>query len=75
MAPITVLEHAFSMPGPAGGISKSAVNLFQRLSFDGEGKMTTLKHLAEFIFICNHDRIVCESRICRPFTVTFKRKI
>jgi len=75
MAHITVLEHAFSMPGPAGGISESAVNLLQRLSFDGEGKMTALKHLTEFIDICNHFRIVCESKICRLFTVTFKRRI
>ena len=75
MAPITILEHAFSMSGPAGGISESAVNLLQRLSFDGEGKMTALKHLTEFIDICNHYRIVCESNICRLFTVTFKRRI
>ena len=52
MAPITVLEHAFSMPGPTGGISESAVNLLQRLSFDGEGKMTALKHITKFIDIC-----------------------
>ena len=75
MAPIIVLEHAFSMPGPIGGISKSVVNLLQRLSFDGKGKMTALKHLTEFIDICNHYRIVCESRICMLFTVTFKRRI
>ena len=72
MAPITVLEHAFSMPGPVEGISESVVNLLQRLSFYGEAKMTALKHLTEFIFICNHDRIVCESRIRRIFTITFK---
>ena len=75
MAPITVLEHAFSMPGPGGGIFESAVNLLQRLCFDGEGKMTALKHLTEFIDICNHYRIVCESKICRIFTITFKRRI
>ena len=63
------------MPGPAGGISKSAVNLLQRLSFDGEGKITALKHLAEFIDICNHYHIVCEIKISRIFTVTFKRRI
>ena len=57
MDPITVLENAFSMLGPAGGISKSLVNLLQRLSFDGEGKITALKHLTEFIDICNHYRI------------------
>ena len=61
MVPIIVLEHAFSMPGPAGGISESAVNLLQRLIFYGEGKMTALKHLTEFIDICNRYRIVCES--------------
>ena len=54
MAPIIVLKHAFSMPGLAGGISESAVNLLQRLSFDREGKMIALKHLIEFIDICNH---------------------
>ena len=37
--------------------------------------MTALKHLTEFIDICNHFRIVCESTICRLFTVTFKRRI
>ena len=75
MAPIIVLEHAFSMAGSTGGISESAINLLQRLSFYGEGKMIALKHLTEFIDICNHYRIVCESRICRLFTVTFKRRI
>ena len=75
MALIIVLEHDFNMLGPIGGISESAINLLQRLSFDGEGKMTALKHLTEFIDICNHYRIVCESKICRIFTVTFKRRI
>ena len=75
MAHIAVLEHAFIMLGPARGISESAVNLLQRLSFDGEGKTSTLKHLTQFIDICNHYRIVCESRICMLFTVTFKRRI
>ena len=74
MDPIIVLEHAFSMPGPVGGISEIAVNLLQRLSFDGEGKITALKHLTEFIDICNHYRIVCESKICRLFTVTSKEE-
>ena len=75
MALITFLEHAFSMPGPIGGILESAINLLQRLSFDGEGKMTALKHLTKFIDICNHYHIVCESKICMFFTVTFKRRI
>ena len=74
MAPITVLEHAFNMPEPAGGISESAVNLLQRLSFDGEGKMTALKHLTEFIDICNHYRIVCESKILQAFYCHFQKK-
>ena len=56
MALINFLEHTFSMPGPVGGISESALNLLQRLSFDREGKMTALKHLTEFIDICNHYR-------------------
>ena len=42
MAPITILEHAFSMHGPTGGISKGAVNILQMLSFDGEGKQDLL---------------------------------
>ena len=75
MALIIILEHAFNMLGPVQGISESAINLLQRLSFDGEGKMTSLKHLTEFMDICNHYHIVCESKICRIFTVTFKRRI
>ena len=63
------------MPGATGGISKNAVNLLQMLSFDGENKIIDFKHLTKFIFICNHDRIVCESKICRLFTVTLKRRI
>ena len=72
---IIVLEHAFNMPGPIGDILESVVNLLQRLSFDGKGKMTALKQLTEFIDICNHYRIVCESKICKLFTVTYKRRI
>ena len=75
MALIIVLEHAFNMPGPVGGISESAINLLQRLSFNGEGKMTALKHLTKFIDICNHYRIVCERKICRFFIVTSERRI
>ena len=37
--------------------------------------MSTLKHLTEFIDFCNNYRIVCESKICRLFTATFKRRI
>ena len=75
MAPIIVLEHSFSMPRPARGISENAVNLLQMLNFDGEGKMTAFKHLAEFIFICKHFHIVGGSNICMIFTVTFKSRI
>jgi hypothetical protein len=54
MAPITVLEHAFSFPRHVGSISRKTINLLQKLSFNGESKISASHHLSDFNLICNH---------------------
>jgi hypothetical protein len=75
MAPIIVLEHAFSFPRSTGSISRKTINLLQKLSFNEEGKIYASHHLSEFNLICNHLHIFDESEICRLFIVTLRGRI
>ena len=53
MAHIIVLDHAFSFPRSSGSIPRETTNFLQRLSFNGEGKISASQQLSEFNDFCD----------------------
>jgi hypothetical protein len=75
MAPIIVLEHAFSFPRFVGSISRETTNFLQPLSFDGEGDIYASLQLSKFTYYCNFINLSDEHEMCIFFTATFEGRM
>jgi hypothetical protein len=75
MAPaqITVSEHAFNVSLPV--ISNKTVDLFSKLTFDGEGNTSAVDHIYNFFYKCLRHKITDSNVTCRLFALTFQGQV
>jgi hypothetical protein len=74
MAPqITVLEHAFNFSLP--DVPNETVSCLSKLTFDGEGNLSTKDHLKKFLCKCIKHNISDLQVLCRLFAFTFRGRI
>ena len=75
MADIIDLDHAFSFHTSGKSFSPEMYNFLQRLSFDGEGKISASHHLSNFNSFCDLIDLFDEVEKCKLFAATFEGRI
>jgi len=69
---IFIWNHPLSLPRPLGGIPVKTTDLLRNLKFNGEGKVSTFRHVNQFNITCLNLKIIQDSKICWFLTLTLE---